>query len=247
MKIYLYVTEEELPFKGQITATTKVLHKGAVAIFYIASAGNRPLLSNNSAKELRLITNNTVSRKQETSCMTSSQMHEEDANLFTGVGEAENCQTITRYQLIQMSTLPGKPWSEISIDCRDPSPAGEYLMVVMDKYSRFPLVEVIKSTSAGTVIPHLDRMFSVFGVPEQAKQITDLHSMDMISPGWQTQGASNSERLPLCGPKQIEKSNSSCALWAKLSKLPQQMASHRRHRCQAFCVATGPHRTLRLV
>ena len=52
MKIYLYGTEEELPFKGQITATVEAQHTSAVAIFYIASAGNCRLLTYDTAKEL---------------------------------------------------------------------------------------------------------------------------------------------------------------------------------------------------
>ena len=82
------------------------------------------------------------------------------------------CQAITTHRKsepLQRSTLPSKPWSEVSIDFSGPYPTSEYLMVVMDEYSRFPLVEIIKSTSAATVIPRLDHLFSVFGVPDHVK------------------------------------------------------------------------------
>ena len=42
-------------------------------------------------------------------------------------------------------------------------------MVVMDEYSRFPIVEIIHSLSAKTVIPHLDKIFSLFGCPVTLK------------------------------------------------------------------------------
>ena len=96
MKIYTYGTEEELPLNGHITTTINEQRKSSVAIFYIASAGNRPLLSYDAAKEHGVIkiTLSAISKKP-SSCMTSSQIHEEDANRFTGVGKLKNCQAST--------------------------------------------------------------------------------------------------------------------------------------------------------
>ncbi len=37
-----------------------------------------------------------------------------------------------------------------------PFPTGEYLLVVMDEYSRFPVVEILHSTAARTTIPMLE-------------------------------------------------------------------------------------------
>ena len=59
-----------------------------------------------------------------------------------------------------MTTLPSDPWMEVAVDLAGPFPSGEYLLVVIDEYSRFPEVGVISSTSAKTVIPHLDMIFS---------------------------------------------------------------------------------------
>ena len=66
---------------------------------------------------------------------------------------------------VQMSKLPTQPWSEVSIDFSGPYPSGEYLLVVSDDYSRYPVVNIIHSTSNKTVIPHLDRIFAQFGIP----------------------------------------------------------------------------------
>ena len=46
---------------------------------------------------------------------------------------------------------------------------GEYLLVIIDEYSRYPEVEFVRSTSAQAVIPHLDRVFSTHRFPEMAK------------------------------------------------------------------------------
>ncbi|KAK3747024.1 hypothetical protein QZH41_010333 [Actinostola sp. cb2023] len=55
-----------------------------------------------------------------------------------------------------MSPLPTSPWQEVSIDFKDLS-SGEYLLVITDDYSRYPVVEIVRSTSAKAVIPKLDK------------------------------------------------------------------------------------------
>ena len=45
---------------------------------------------------------------------------------------------------LQMSTLPDQAWEEISVDFAELS-TGDYLLVVSDDYSRYPIVEVIRS------------------------------------------------------------------------------------------------------
>ena len=72
-------------------------------------------------------------------------------------------------QPLAMSTLPRGPWLEISIDFCGPLPTGEYLMVMVDAFSRFPVVEVVRSTSAETVIPVVDDVFSLLGYPDVVK------------------------------------------------------------------------------
>jgi hypothetical protein len=47
-----------------------------------------------------------------------------------------------------MTKLPEKPWSHVSADFYGPLPTGEYLLVLMDDYSRFPIVEITTSISA---------------------------------------------------------------------------------------------------
>ncbi len=42
-------------------------------------------------------------------------------------------------------------------------------MVVIDRYSRVPEVEVVRSPKASSVIPKLDRIFAVHGFPRVIK------------------------------------------------------------------------------
>ena len=51
--------------------------------------------------------------------------------------------------------MPEGPWEVVHTDFYGPLPTGEYLLVVIDIYSRFPEVEIVRSTKASTVIPKL--------------------------------------------------------------------------------------------
>ena len=61
--------------------------------------------------------------------------------------------------------LPEEPWVSVSIDFKGPLPSGDYLLVVIDDYSRYPEVEVISSTSSRAVLPKLNQIFSRQGIP----------------------------------------------------------------------------------
>ena len=53
------------------------------------------------------------------------------------------------------------------MDFWGPLPSGEHLLVMIDKYSRYPEVEIVHSTSADAVIPHINKVFTTHGFPEQ--------------------------------------------------------------------------------
>ncbi|KAK3752378.1 hypothetical protein QZH41_000375 [Actinostola sp. cb2023] len=78
------------------------------------------------------------------------------------------CQSTTKRNIrepLQMSKLPDGPWLEISADLFGPLPSGQHLLVVIDDYSRFPEVEIVHSTSADAVVPHLDNIISRHQIP----------------------------------------------------------------------------------
>ena len=64
---------------------------------------------------------------------------------------------------LQMSPVPQSSWQKLSMDFCGPFPNGDYMLVVTDGLSRFPEVEVLRSTSAKAVIPHLDNIFAKQG------------------------------------------------------------------------------------
>jgi len=81
------------------------------------------------------------------------------------------CQACERTSLgmtpISVSDMPSAPWEELSIDFFGPiAPTKEYLIVVIDDYSRFPIVMPTFSLKSNVIEPKLDGIFSTFGIPK---------------------------------------------------------------------------------
>ena len=61
--------------------------------------------------------------------------------------------------------MPKGPWETLHIDFCGPLPSNDYLLVLIDRYSRYPEVEIVRSTRSACVIPKLDKIFAVHGIP----------------------------------------------------------------------------------
>lgn len=75
----------------------------------------------------------------------------------------------TRFNPLQMTKLPDGPWEMLATDFFGPLSNGIYLLVLIDLYSRYPVVKKIKSTAAKSVIPTLDDIFAHYGIPIELK------------------------------------------------------------------------------
>ena len=62
-----------------------------------------------------------------------------------------------------MTELPETPLQKIYLDLSDPYPSDEYRLLVVDDYSRYPVVKLVSTTSAAAVIERLDKIFAMFG------------------------------------------------------------------------------------
>ena len=58
---------------------------------------------------------------------------------------------------LQMTPLPENVWEQLNLDVLGPLSDGSHLFVVVDQYSRYPVIEVINSTAASTLILVLDK------------------------------------------------------------------------------------------
>ena len=79
------------------------------------------------------------------------------------VRTCQSCQLVTdqtEKAPLQPSELPSAPWKQVAVDICGPFPNGKYLLVVMDEYSRFPEVEMLKQVGAEDVMMKLDKIFS---------------------------------------------------------------------------------------
>lgn len=67
---------------------------------------------------------------------------------------------------MQRTRMPTKAWSEIAIDFLGPLPNGCNLLVLIDYFSRFVEVIIMKQTTAELTVKALFETFSRFGVPD---------------------------------------------------------------------------------
>jgi len=89
------------------------------------------------------------------------------------IKECAACQSVIhtkRIEPLKMSEMPSKPWTNLSADFCGPLLSDDYFFVITDEYSRYPVLEIIKSESATTVIPVLDMVIiTTSGIPNVIK------------------------------------------------------------------------------
>lgn len=78
------------------------------------------------------------------------------------------CQFVARPEKpepINRRELPNAPWEHLCADFLGPLPSGESLLVIVDYYSRWLEIFVMKSTTSEKIIQCLKELFSVHGYP----------------------------------------------------------------------------------
>ena len=93
-----------------------------------------------------------------------------DAAVQEAVERCLSCQVATdtkQKEPLLPTELPTTPRLRVTIDLFDPVAGGqEYILVAQDLYSRYPAVEIVHSTSAKAVLPAMDRIMCMLGIPE---------------------------------------------------------------------------------
>ena len=62
--------------------------------------------------------------------------------------------------------MPEQTWDTLAIDLQGPFPSGDNLLVMIDYPSCYPVVYLIRNTSAGKIINCMNSTFSLFGYPK---------------------------------------------------------------------------------
>ena len=83
--------------------------------------------------------------------------------------ECYGCQLVTKNvppPPVKPTCMPQQPWEELALDLLGPLPTGESLLVLVDYYSRWIEVDVIRATTSKVIIQRLDAQFARYGIPK---------------------------------------------------------------------------------
>lgn len=78
------------------------------------------------------------------------------------------CQLVgqpTPPEPLKPTAFPSQPWQYLAADLMGPLPSGVYVFVVVDFFSRYFEVDIMRSTTATKVIESLDKIFCTHGLP----------------------------------------------------------------------------------
>ena len=79
------------------------------------------------------------------------------------------CQLVSRPSLpepIRAKALPKGPWRDLAVDLLGPLPTGESIRLVVDYYSHYYEVDILRSTVTSKIISSLEEMFARCCLPE---------------------------------------------------------------------------------
>ena len=82
------------------------------------------------------------------------------------------CQLVglsTPPEPLKHSEFPSQPWQDLATDLMGPLPSGECVFVVVDYYSRYFEVDILKSVTSVTIIGSLERIFCTHGLQQSLK------------------------------------------------------------------------------
>ena len=91
-----------------------------------------------------------------------------DAEAEQFLKACNQCQLLTntcKLEPITPTILPDGPWQDLAIDLMGPFPSGENLLVVIDYYSRYQEVAIMKKTTSERIVTQLEAMFARHGIP----------------------------------------------------------------------------------
>ncbi|XP_039444976.1 uncharacterized protein K02A2.6-like [Culex pipiens pallens] len=89
-----------------------------------------------------------------------------DKDVEQAVRKCLDCQIVGRMappEPMAVRQLPSSPWEFLSM--LGPLPTGESLLVIIDCYSRFRIIEVLKQTTSADIIGKLRPLFMRMGIP----------------------------------------------------------------------------------
>ena len=91
---------------------------------------------------------------------------------MTTLNSSHGCQADSEYSVpepMAQANPPSGPWQDCAADILGPLPSRENLLVIVDYYSRYFEVVILRLTSSTKVIDSLKPIFTWFGIPIHLK------------------------------------------------------------------------------
>lgn len=91
-----------------------------------------------------------------------------DKEIARFVAICEGCRLVglpQKPEPMHSRPLPSEAWTDVAIDFLGPLPSGEYLLVIIDYYSRYKEVEIMRQITANGTVDRLRRIFQRLGFP----------------------------------------------------------------------------------
>ena len=93
-------------------------------------------------------------------------MNQKVREMIEGCSSCQSVGISNPVEPMMIAPTEGIPWYHVGIDFLGPIPKShQYLLVVIDTYTKSPEVEIVHSTSIQAIIPKLDRIFATHGIP----------------------------------------------------------------------------------
>lgn len=92
-----------------------------------------------------------------------------DEAIARTVDSCTGCQLVSlpdRPEPMERRKLPVMPWTDIAIDFLGPLPSGDYLLVIVDYFSRYKEIEILRKITASETSERLERIFVRLGYPQ---------------------------------------------------------------------------------
>ncbi|XP_055633121.1 uncharacterized protein K02A2.6-like [Toxorhynchites rutilus septentrionalis] len=102
------------------------------------------------------------------------------------VDSCTGCQLVSlpdRPEPMRRKKLPVTPRTDVAIDFLSPLPSGDYLLVIVDYFSRYKEIEVPRKITASETSERLERIFVRLGYPQT---ITLVYGRQFISTEFET-------------------------------------------------------------
>ena len=82
---------------------------------------------------------------------------------------AANCLDCLHHQSPYGIQFPSQPWIDLAADLMGLLRSGEYVLVVVDYYSRYFEVDILTSATSTKLIESLEKIFCTHGLPQSLK------------------------------------------------------------------------------